>query len=58
MAKKFKNFRKNENTYDDEWGDQNEDRLREKQRGKKRKMRESEVRKNKHMNFKDFRDDY
>lgn len=58
MSKKFKNFRskKDHNRYDDEWGDFNEDRIREKQRGKKRKMRKEEGRKSKHMNFKDFRD--
>jgi len=57
MSKKFKNFRKQKNHFDDdEWGNFNEDRIREKQRGKKRKLRENENRKQKHMNFKDFRD--
>lgn len=57
MSKKFKNFRKKQNRFDDdEWGNFNEDRIREKQRGKKRKLRENENRKQKHMNFKDFRD--
>lgn len=57
MSKKFKNFRKEKNRFDDdEWGNFNEDRIREKQRGKKRKLRENENRKQKHMNFKDFRD--
>ena len=54
MAKKFKNFRK-ESRYDDEWGNENEDRIREKQRGKNRKKRKEENRNRKHMNFKDFR---
>lgn len=54
MAKKFKNFRK-ESRYDDEWGDMNEDRIREKQRGKRSKKRKEENRNRKHMNFKDFR---
>ena len=53
MSKKFKNFRKNR--YDDEWGNQNEDRLREKQRGKRKKRKYHEERDRKHMNFKDFR---
>lgn len=53
MAKKFKNFRKN-NSWDDEWGNVNEDRLREKKRGQnlknKRKTKENE----KFQNFKEF----
>ena len=56
MSKKFKNFRKKNRFDDDEWGNMNEDRIREKQRSKKRKLRENENRKQKHMNFKDFRD--
>jgi hypothetical protein len=56
MSKKFKNFRKKNRFDDDEWGSMNEDRIREKQRSKKRKLRENENRKQKHMNFKDFRD--
>ena len=55
MAKKFKNFRKNDH-YDDEWGDVNEDRLKEKERSKKNKQRKQEVRERKHIAFKDFRD--
>ena len=56
MSKKFKNFRSKNRFDDDEWGNMNEDRLREKQRNKKRKLREHENRKQKHMNFKDVRD--
>lgn len=56
MPKKFKNFRKDR--YDDEWGNMNEDRIREKQRAKNRKKRKQENRERKHMNFKDFRSDY
>jgi len=55
MAKKFKNFR-NKNRYDDEWGSVNEDRLREKQHGKRKKKMKQEVRERKHIAFKDFRD--
>ena len=59
MARRLKNFRKGKTErYDDEWGFKNEDRLREKQRGKKR----SNSRKNKHnekfRNFKDFNEKY
>lgn len=57
MSKKFKNFRKN-NHFDDEWGDVNEERLREKERAKMSRKRKQENRDRKHMNFKDFRDDY
>lgn len=53
MAKKFKKFR---NNYDDEWGDVNEDRLREKQRGKKRKNNRESRTREKFYNFKDFRE--
>ena len=53
MAKKFKKFRKN---YDDEWGDMNEDRMKEKQRGKNRKDKRESRYREKLQNFKDFRD--
>ena len=56
MAKKFKNFRKNDHYDDDEWGDVNEDRLKEKELAKKNKQRKQEVRERKHIAFKDFRD--
>ena len=59
MSKKFKKFRKNERTEDydyDEWGIDNEDRLREKHKSKSRKLEVSESRKTKTLNFKDFRD--
>jgi hypothetical protein len=58
MSKKFKNFRNKskEYEYEDEWGDFNEERIQEKQRGKKRKQKVNEGRNRKHMNFKDFRD--
>lgn len=54
MAKKFKKFRSNDR-YEDEWGNVNEDRIREKQRGKKRKKSQYENRDRKHMSYKDFR---
>lgn len=54
MAKRFKNFRNNESNYEDEWGNTDEFRQIEKQRGKRRKK----IRKTKHeekfQNFKDF----
>jgi hypothetical protein len=56
MSKKFKNFRKS-NRFDDEWGDVNEERIREKERAKMHKKRKQENRDRKHLNFKDFRDD-
>jgi len=58
MSKKFKNFRNKSKDYeyDDEWSDFNEERIQEKQRGKKRKQKVNEGRNRKHMNFKDFRD--
>lgn len=52
MAKRFKNFR--EDAYENEWGDRNEDRLREKQKNQRKKMKRRRRIDEKVFNFKEF----
>jgi len=54
MAKRFKNFR--EGSYDNEWGDKNEDRRREKTKNRDKKMKRRRRRDEKVFNFKEFND--
>jgi hypothetical protein len=53
MAKRFKNFREG---YDNEWGDQHEDRRREKRKNHDKKMKRRRRRDEKVFNFKEFND--
>jgi hypothetical protein len=54
MAKRFKNLRNGTPQYDDDWGPKNEDRWKEKQRGKKRTQKRKHKHREKFQNFKDF----
>lgn len=56
MAKRFKNFR--EDAYDNEWGDKNEDRRRERSKNRDKKMKRRRRRDEKVFNFKEFNDQY
>ena len=58
MAKRYKNLRNGTQSYEDELGPKNEDRWKEKQRGKRRSQKRKNKHREKFQNFKDFNEKY